>query len=479
VTGYTTVIGLEVHVQLGTQSKLFSPAPVAALGDPNSRVHHVDIGLPGVLPRPNRRAIELATRAALALGSEIQPYSEFARKHYFYPDLPKGYQISQFDLPLALGGSVPIGNDQHCRLHRLHVEEDAGKLTHSAIGTLVDLNRAGVALAEIVSEPDIREPRQAHAFLHHLREVMRFAGVSDCDMELGSMRCDANISLMPVGSETLGTKVELKNLNSLKMVQRALEYEERRQTALLSSGGKVIAETRGWHDELGESRSMRSKENAPDYRYLPDPDLPPIVIDAEFIEAQRAQIGELPQQRRDRYREAFGLSEQDVAALVQDRRVGDWFEATVAAGADAKSACNWLIEDLLPALRSRDLELSTSPIAPTELAELLSLLAEKTLTQKTSRLVFEHLMNRDPSAEPLSAKRAIAELGLGRISDAAQLQPLVDEAITELPEAARAVADGKDRAIDALKGLIMRKTKGRADPDLLDALLRSSIAANS
>ena len=474
MTGYTTVIGLEVHVQLGTDSKLFSPAPVASLGDPNTRVHFIDVGLPGVLPRPNRRAIELATRAALALGSEIQPYSEFARKHYFYPDLPKGYQISQFDKPLALGGSVPIGNGKSCRLHRLHVEEDAGKLTHSAIGTLVDLNRAGVALAEIVSEPDISDPKEAHAFLYHLREVMRFAGVSDCDMELGSMRCDANISLMPVGSDTFGTKVELKNLNSLKMVQRALEYEQRRQTALLASGGKVIAETRGWHDELSESRSMRSKENAPDYRYLPDPDLPPLQLDAAFIAAQRALIGELPQMRRDRYHLTYGLSEQDCQALAQERRIGDWFEAAVAAGADPKAACNWLIEDLLPALRLRHVELEQSPISPAALAELLHLLADKTLTQKTSRLVFDHLLSH-----PVPAKQAIADLGLGRIADPAQLQPLVHEAIAELPEAARAVLDGKDRAIDALKGLVMRKTRGRADPDLLDALLRSTIAGNS
>ena len=474
MSGYTTVIGLEVHVQLGTVSKLFSPAPAEALGDPNTRVHHIDIGLPGVLPRPNRRAIELATRAALALGSEIQLYSEFARKHYFYPDLPKGYQISQFDLPLALGGSVVIGANRTCRLHRLHVEEDAGKLTHSAIGTLVDLNRAGVPLAEIVSEPDIREPKEAHTFLHRLREVIRFAGVSDCDMELGSMRCDANISLMPIGSDTYGTKVELKNLNSMKMVQRALEYEVRRQTAVLAAGGTVIAETRGWHDELSESRSMRSKETAPDYRYLPDPDLLPIVLDEAFVRAQREQIGELPQDRRNRYRQAHGLSDQDVTALAQDRDVGDWFELLTAAGAAAKPACNWLIEELLPALRERKLALSQSPISAERLVELLTLLKDKTLTQKTSRLVFAHLLENE-----VSAKQAIQELGIGKIDDPKVLQPLVDEAIAEMPQAASAVAAGTDRAIDALKGLVMRKTRGRADPGLLDSLLRTTIAANS
>ena len=474
MTDYKTVIGLEVHVQLGVNSKLFSPAPAAALGRANTRVHHIDIGLPGVLPRPNRSAIELATRAALALGGEIQPYSEFARKHYFYPDQPKGYQISQSDLPLAFGGSIAIGEQRNCRIHRLHVEEDAGKLTHTDIGTLVDLNRAGVALVEIVSEPDIQKPIEAHTFLRHLREAMRFARVSDCDMELGSMRCDANISLMPYGSDTLGQKVELKNLNSMKMVQRALEYEVRRQTTLLASGGRVISETRSWHDELGESRSMRSKEGTPDYRFLADPDLPPLRIDEPFIEAQRAQIGELPQQRRIRYNKTHGLNQQDVAALTQDRRTGDWFEATVAAGANAKFACNWLIEDLLPALRDRHLQLENSPITPQKLADLIDLLASKQITQKTSRLVFAHLLSN-----PVSPGQAVKDLGLGRISDPIEIQPLIDEAIAELPQAARAVANGNDRAIDALKGLVMRKSRGRADPDVLNSLLRKTIAGNS
>lgn len=474
MTSYETVIGLEVHVQLGVDSKLFSPAPSAALGRANTRVHHIDIGLPGVLPRPNRAAIELATRAALALGGEIQPYSEFARKHYFYPDQPKGYQISQFDLPLAFGGSLAIGEHRSCRIHRLHVEEDAGKLTHTEMGTLVDLNRAGVALAEIVSEPDIQSPKEAHTFLRHLRETMRFAGVSDCDMELGSMRCDANISLMPAGSDTLGPKVELKNLNSMKMVQRALEYEIRRQTALLASGGKVITETRGWHDDLGESHAMRNKEGAPDYRFLPDPDLPPLIIDHSFIETQRDQIGELPQERRTRYQKTHSLNQQNVAALTQDRQTGDWFEAVVAAGANAKIACNWLIEDLLPALRNHHLELDKSPITPQKLADLLDLLASKQVTQKTARRVFTHLLSN-----PVTPEQAVRDLGLGRISDPKEIQPLIDEAIDELPQAAQAVADGNDRAIDALKGFVMRKIRGRADPNVLDSLLRKTIAANS
>ncbi|MFN3239913.1 MAG: Asp-tRNA(Asn)/Glu-tRNA(Gln) amidotransferase subunit GatB [Planctomycetota bacterium] len=473
MTGYTTVIGLEVHVQLGTASKLFSPAPVGALGDANTRVHHVDLGLPGVLPRPNLHAIELATRASLALGAEVQLVSEFARKHYFYPDLPKGYQISQFDRPLALGGAVPCGDGKTCRLHRLHVEEDAGKLTHTGIGTLVDLNRAGVPLVEIVSEPDMRRPEEAHAFLHHLREVLRFAGVSDCDMELGSMRCDANISLMPTGSDTFGKKVELKNLNSLKMVQRALEYEERRQTAILAAGGTITSETRGWHDELGESRSQRSKEQAPDYRYLPDPDLPPLVLDEAFVERQRQRIGELPDARRARYRERFGLAEHDVGSLAQDRFVGDWFEQVVANGADAKLACNWLIEDLLPALRLRDVGLSDSPVTPARLAEVIALVQDKVLTQRTSRQVLEHLLAND-----VPARQAIVDLGLGRIADDAQLQPLVEAAMQALPQAVATFREGKEKALDALKGHVMKATRGRADHEVVDRLLRAAIGGS-
>lgn len=473
-TTYTTVIGLEVHVQLATHSKLFSPAPVQALGDPNTRVHHVDLGLPGVLPRPNGHAIELATRAALALGAEVQLYSEFARKHYFYPDLPKGYQISQFDLPLALGGEVPLGDGRTGRLHRLHVEEDAGKLTHSGVGTLVDLNRAGVPLVEIVGEPDLRDPQDAHSFLVRLREVLRFAGVSDCDMELGSMRCDANISLMPVGSDTFGTKVELKNLNSPKMVQRALEYEVRRQTAVLAAGGTIVAETRGWHDEIGESRSQRSKESAPDYRYLPDPDLPPLLLTEAFVAAQRERIGELPEQRRDRYRSAFSLSDQDAAALAQDRAIGDWFERAVAVGAPAKLACNWLVEDLLPALKERDLALDRSPVSPERLAEIIALVQDKTLTQVTSRKVLQHLFEHD-----VTARQATAALGLGRIDSELELRPLVDEACREMPHAVEAVRDGKDKAIDALKGYVMRKTRGRADHAVVDRLLATAIRGDS
>jgi aspartyl-tRNA(Asn)/glutamyl-tRNA(Gln) amidotransferase subunit B len=468
---YTTVIGLEVHVQLATASKLFSPAPVASLGDPNTRVQLVDLGLPGVLPRPNAAAMALAVRAALALDGAVQEVSRFARKNYFYPDLPKGYQISQFEEPFCLGGAVPLGEGRSCRLHRIHLEEDAGKLTHTDIGTLVDLNRAGVALVEIVSEPDLRDPADAHAFLVHLREILRFAGVSDCDMELGSMRCDANVSLMPAGSQQYGTKVEIKNLNSMKMVQRALEYEQRRQTAVLAAGGKIAAETRGWNDTKGETRSQRSKENAPDYRYFPDPDLPPLVLSAEFVAEVRAQLPELPDQRRARYRSAFGLPDYDIGVLTQDRALGDWFEAVVAAGIEAKTASNWVMTGVLQTMRERTTPLESLRVTPLRLASLLRLVDAGTLTHGAAQRVFTWMLEHD--GEPT---QGVQELGLARLTDPAQLQPLVLLAIAALPAAVADVRAGIERPFDALKGHVMRATRGRADPGVVDALLRAQIA---
>ncbi|MCA8948179.1 MAG: Asp-tRNA(Asn)/Glu-tRNA(Gln) amidotransferase subunit GatB [Planctomycetes bacterium] len=468
---FTTVIGLEVHVQLATRTKLFSPAPVDSLGEPNTRVHAVDLGLPGVLPRLNQRAIELAVRAALALDGAVQPVSVFARKNYFYPDLPKGYQISQFERPYCVGGRVPIGDGRHCRLERIHLEEDAGKLVHTDAGTLVDLNRAGVPLIEIVSEPDLRAAEDAAAFLTNLREILRFAGVSDCDMELGSMRCDANISLMPVGATEYGTKVELKNLNSIKMVQRALEYEQRRQTAILAAGGAVAAETRGWLDERGESRPQRSKETAPDYRYFPDPDLPPLVLAESTIAAVRGELGELPAARRARFAAQYGLPEYDIGVLTQDRRLGDWFEAVVAAGAEPKAASNWIMTDVLGALREFRIELDELRIAPTGLAALLALLAQKALTAVAAKKVFAHMHQHGSDAA--ASMRA---LGLERIAEPETLQPLVEAAIAALPKAADDVRNGVEKPLDALKGHVMRATKGRADPAIVDRLLRDTIA---
>ncbi len=380
-------IGLEVHVQLGTATKLFSPAGHAPGGEPNARVHAIDLGLPGMLPQLNARAVELAVRAALALDGAVQPVSHFARKHYFYPDLPKGYQISQYEAPFCRGGRVPLGDGRHCALERIHLEEDAGKLVHTDAGTLVDLNRAGAPLIEIVSLPALHAAADAQAFLVHLRTILRYAGVSDCDMELGSLRCDANVSLAPAGA-TLGTKVEIKNLNSFKMVQRAIEYEERRQAAVLASGRRIVQETRLWNDEHGETRPMRQKEFAEDYRYFPDPDLPPLRIAAAAVDEQRRTLGELPDARRRRYTAQYGLPPYDVEQLTADRATGDWFEQVTAAGAEPKTASNWMMAEVLPAAKARGVAVAALPLPPAGLADLLRQLDRGVLTQGSARQAF-------------------------------------------------------------------------------------------
>jgi len=470
VNDFVTVIGLEVHVQLRTATKLFSPAPVAALGEPNTRVHAIDLGLPGVLPLPNAQAVLLAVRAALALGGEVQRSSRFARKNYFYPDLPKGYQISQYEQPFCRGGTVPLGDGRSCRLERIHLEEDAGKLIHTTAGSLVDLNRAGVPLVEIVGMPDLRRPEDAHAFLVNLKSILQFTGVSDCDMELGSLRCDANVSLMRAEATQFGTKVEIKNLNSFKMVQRALEYEQRRQSAVLAAGGTIAAESRLWNDEQGETRPMRSKEQAPDYRYFPDPDLPPLLLDDAFIAAQRAALGELPAARRARYRVSFGLPDYDIDLLTADRALGDYFEAVVAAAGEPKTASNWVMTDVLQALRERQLEIAAFPVPPQRLGELLAILDHGAITVASARTAFARMLERGEDAAA-----AIAALGLEKIVDPQVLAPLVAAAIAANPAAVADVKAGKQRALDALKGHVMRATVGKADPATVDALLRAQL----
>ena len=470
--GYETVIGLEVHVQLATRSKLFSAAPVGHGGEPNTRVVAIDLGLPGVLPAPNAAAIRLAVQAALALEGEVQATSRFARKHYFYPDLPKGYQISQYEAPFCRGGRVPLGDGRFAALERIHLEEDAGKLQHTPQGSLVDYNRAGVPLIEIVGQPDLRTPEDAHRFLTNLRQILRYAGVSECDMEQGSLRCDANISLRPAQTTALGTKVEIKNLNSFKMVQRALEYERHRQAALLSAGGRVAAETRQWNDEAGETLPLRSKEQAPDYRYFPDPDLPPLRIDAGWLAQARAALPELPAARRARFLAEFALPAYDADVLLAERQVADYFEAVARDCGDAKSASNWVMGEVLRLLAESGQDRRGFPVPPAELAALLRALQQGRVSHAAAKKVFAQM-----AATGTGTEAALAGTGLEQIRDAGSLEPVVRRVLLANPKAVADYRAGKQKALDSLKGLVMRETKGKADPQLVHALLLQCMPA--
>lgn len=469
---YETVIGLEVHVQLALRSKLFSASPSEAGGEPNRRVSLYDLALPGVLPVLNDAAVDLALRAALALRGDVQQRSRFARKNYFYPDLPKGYQISQYAEPYCQGGEVPLGDGRSGRLVRIHLEEDAGKTIHTDAGSLVDLNRAGVALIEIVGEPDLHAPSDAAAFLTHLKQILQYAGVSDCDMEKGSLRCDANISLRAAGSSALGTKVEIKNLNSIKMVQRALEYEQRRQAALLSAGRPVPQETRLWNDERGETGSLRSKESAQDYRYFPDPDLPPLSISPARIERVRAELPELPAARAARFAAEYGLPAYDIDVLLADRAVADWFEAVARDAGDAKLASNWVMGEVLRVLNETGQKIGTFALRPTQLAGLLRALRDERVSHQAAKKVFQQML-----AERCDADVAIAALGLEQIRDPGELQRVVERVLAQNAAIVADVRAGKQKARHALKGLVMRETGGRAHPGLLDDLLREQLGA--
>jgi aspartyl-tRNA(Asn)/glutamyl-tRNA(Gln) amidotransferase subunit B len=468
---YETVIGLEVHCQLAVASKLFSDAPADFGGEPNTRVAAVDLGLPGVLPVINARAVEVAVRAAVALEGEVREHTVFDRKNYFYPDLPKGYQISQYERPFCVGGRIPLGDGGHCGLVRIHLEEDAGKSTHTEHGSLVDLNRAGVALIEIVGKPELRSPRQAHDCLDQLKRILQYAEVSDCDMEKGSLRCDANISLRVPGAP-LGTKVEIKNLNSFKMVERALGYEERRQAAVLAAGGRIAQETRLWNEERGETVPMRSKESAPDYRYFPDPDLPPLAIPRELVERVRREMPELPAARRARMAQQWALPGHDLDVLLADRRVADWFEALARACGDAKLASNWTMTEVLRVLGERGTGIEAFPISPARLAELIAALQRGQVNRAAAKKVFAHMLDHDASAA-----EAIAALGLLQISDAGELLAVVRRVIAENQKPAADFASGKAKALHGLLGLVMRATGGKANPALVEELLRRELAA--
>ncbi|MGD6803904.1 Asp-tRNA(Asn)/Glu-tRNA(Gln) amidotransferase subunit GatB [Rossellomorea aquimaris] len=467
---FETIIGLEVHVELKTDSKMFSPAPNHFGAEPNTNTNVIDLGYPGVLPVVNKRAIDFGMKAALALNCEIASDTKFDRKNYFYPDNPKAYQISQFDKPIGENGWIEIevdGYKKRIGITRLHLEEDAGKLNHSGDGySLVDYNRQGTPLIEIVSEPDLRTPAEAYAYLEKLKSIIQYTGVSDCKMEEGSLRCDANISLRPIGQEKFGTKAELKNLNSFNFVRKGIEHEQIRQEKVLLSGGIIEQETRRFDEATGKTILMRVKEGSDDYRYFPEPDLVLLYIDEEWKERVRAEIPELPDARQKRYVEDMGLPAYDAMVLTLTKEMSDYFEATVAAGADIKQASNWLMGEVSAYMNAEQKELQDLPMTPEGLAGMIKLIQDGTLSSKMAKKVFKELVEKggDPS-------QIVKEKGLVQISDEGELLKIVSATLDDNPQSIEDFKNGKDRALGFLVGQIMKKTKGQANPPMVNKLL--------
>lgn len=470
-----SVIGLEVHVELKTKSKMFSPTPVEYGAEPNTNTNVIDWGYPGVLPTVNKGAIEFAMRAAMALHCKINQDTHFDRKHYFYPDNPKAYQITQDKYPIGYDGWIEIevgGKKKKIRIERIHVEEDAGKNTHGDDGySYVDLNRQGTPLIEIVSEADMRSPEEAYAYLEQLRQIIQFTGVSDVKMEEGSMRCDANISLRPYGAEKFGTKAELKNLNSISNVRKGLEFEQKRQEKILISGGTIRQETRRFDDSTGTTILMRVKEGAADYRYFPEPDLPNYHIEDEWVERVRQTIPEMPEQRRQRYVNELGLPEYDAHVLTLSVEMSDFFNDMIDKGADAKQAANWLMGEVSAYLNEKKIELGQTKLTPQNLTDMIALINDGTISSKMAKKVFRELIQNGGDA-----KTVVEEKGFVQLSDPAQLQPIVSGIIDEHPESVELFKKGKDRAVGFLVGQVMKQTKGQANPGIVNQLIKEELA---
>ncbi|MDQ0351878.1 aspartyl-tRNA(Asn)/glutamyl-tRNA(Gln) amidotransferase subunit B [Alkalibacillus filiformis] len=471
---FETIIGLEVHVELKTESKIFSPSPNAFGDEPNSNVNPIDLGYPGVLPVLNEEAVNYAMRAAMALNCEIATDTKFDRKNYFYPDNPKAYQISQFDQPIGENGWIDIevnGETKRIGITHLHLEEDAGKLTHGDDGySLVDYNRQGTPLVEIVSEPDIRTPEEAYAYLEKLRNIIQFTGVSDVKMQEGSLRCDANISLRPYGQDEFGVKTELKNLNSFNFVQKGLEFEQVRQEKVLRQGGEILQETRRYDEKTKETILMRVKEGSDDYRYFPEPDLVKLHIDEDWKEKVRQSIPELPDSRRTRYVNELGLDEYDAGVLTNTKEMSDFFEATIDQGADAKQATNWLMGDISAYMNKQQIELQDLPITPEALAKMVKLIEEGTLSSKLAKKVVTELVKNGGDPETI-----VKEKGLVQISDEGQLRGIITEILDENEQSIVDYKNGKDRALGFLVGQVMKKTKGQANPPMVNKILVEEI----
>ncbi|HWH33207.1 MAG TPA: Asp-tRNA(Asn)/Glu-tRNA(Gln) amidotransferase subunit GatB [Egibacteraceae bacterium] len=479
-TTYEAVIGLEVHVELDTRTKMFCSCAIDFGGEPNTRTCPVCLGQPGSLPVVNREAVAAAIKLGLALGCRIAPTSEFHRKNYFYPDMPKDYQISQYDVPICLGGSLRVDTSEGEKvvgITRVHMEEDTGKSLH--VGTsgrihgadysLVDYNRAGIPLLEIVSEPDVRSAEEAKAYLTELRAIVLALGISDAKLEEGSMRCDANISIRPAGQAEYGTRVEVKNMNSVRSLGRAIEYEIARQIDMVEAGERIVQETRHWNEDAGTTSTLRSKEEATDYRYFPDPDLVAVAPDSAWIEQIRAGLPELPAQARTRLRDELGLPADRAGTVVGNRLVGRLDEA-VAAGASAPEAANWLVNEITGWAVERGMEPAEAPVTGVQLAELVALVGDGTLSTKLAREVLTDVLEGKGSPRGI-----VAERGLEQISDTGALEAIVDQVIAEQADAAQRVRDGNAKAIGALVGAVMKASQGKANPAMVNELLRARL----
>lgn len=470
---FETVIGLEVHVELKTDSKIFSASPNHFGAEPNTNTSVIDLGYPGVLPVLNKKVVEYGMKAAMALNCEIAPITKFDRKNYFYPDNPKAYQISQFDKPIGEHGWIEIEVDGYKKkigITRIHLEEDAGKLTHGNGYSLVDYNRQGTPLIEIVSEPDIRTPNEAYAYLEKLKSIIQYTGVSDCKMEEGSLRCDANISLRPVGQEKFGTKTELKNLNSFNFVRKGLEYEEKRQEEILLAGGVIGQETLRYDEATNTTILMRVKEGSDDYRYFPEPDLLDIHIDEDWKARIRTEIPELPDERKKRYVEELGLPAYDAAVLTVTKEMADFFEATVHAGAEAKQASNWIMGEVSAYLKAEQKELDETALTPEGLAGMIKLIENGTISSKIAKKVFKELIENGGNAEQI-----VKDKGLVQISDEGALLKIVTEVLDNNPKIIEDYKNGKEKAAGSLVGQIMKATKGQANPPLVNKILLEEI----
>lgn len=472
---FETVIGLELHVELKTASKMFSPAPSGFGDEPNANTNAIDWGYPGVLPTPNERGVELAVQAALALNCEINQETKFDRKNYFYPDNPKAYQITQDKQPIGKNGYIDIeveGETKRIRIERVHLEEDAGKNIHGEDGhSYVDLNRQGSPLLEIVSEADIRSPEEAYAYLETIRQMIQFTGVSDVKMEEGSMRADANISLRPFGQEEFGVKTELKNLNSFNNVRRGLIYEQGRQERLLLAGGKPLQETRRYNDVTHESELMRVKEGQEDYRYFPEPDIYPFVISDETIAKLKAEIPEMPVERRKRYVEEYGIPTYDATVLTATVEMSDFFDETVALGADPKQVSNWLMGDVSAHLNKAQAEIHDTPLTAKGLAEMILLIADGTISSKIAKRVFNELMKE----EITDVRALVEEKGWAQLSDPNELLPIISEILDNNEQSVADFKEGRDRAKGFLIGQIMKATRGQANPAVVNKLLNEEL----